>query len=360
MSRLSRITSLSAAPLNAAMNEPFAIAGGVETEIRNVLVRVRLADGTVGWGEGAPMSAFNGETQAGVLRGARRMRDTLVGRDTAGWRALLEQLEERLPECGAARAAVGMAVLDAWTRHVRIPLRALFGGAESRVRSDVTVAIVPPGQARAAARSIWARGIRTIKIKVGSDLDEDEARVRAVHDAGSGLRLMLDANQGYGPSAALSLLRRLKAKGIKPVLFEQPVAAADLAGLRGVSRHGGVPVAADESASGREAVLRLARARAVQVVNIKLMKCGLLEAWDMAAIARAAGLGLMIGGMIESHLAMGAAAHFAAGLGGFDFVDLDTPLWFARDPMAGMRMRRNGVYDLSPVRRGIGVRPLSS
>jgi L-alanine-DL-glutamate epimerase-like enolase superfamily enzyme len=116
-------------------------------------------------------------------------------------------------------------------------------------------------------------------------------------------------------------------------------------------------VAADESAGSREAVLRLVRERAAQVVNIKLMKCGLLEAWDIAALARSAGLGLMIGGNIESSLAMTAAAHFAAGLGGFCFVDLDTPLWFSRDPMTGVRLGPGGVYDLSGVKAGIGVRP---
>ena len=73
---------------------------------------------------------------------------------------------------------------------------------------------------------------------------EDEARVRAVAGAARGLRLMLDANQGYSPEQSLGLLRRLRGRGIVPVLFEQPAAAEDYAGLRAVSRHGGVPVAA--------------------------------------------------------------------------------------------------------------------
>jgi L-alanine-DL-glutamate epimerase-like enolase superfamily enzyme len=103
----------------------------------------------------------------------------------------------------------------------------------------------------------------------------------------------------------------------------------------------------------------LAATQAVQVVNIKLTKYGILEAWDIASVARAAGLGLMIGGNVESRLAMTAAAHFAAGLGGFSFVDLDTPLWFSSDPMRGMRMERDGSYLLGKVRSGIGVEPLS-
>ncbi|MBI5241216.1 MAG: dipeptide epimerase [Elusimicrobia bacterium] len=339
------------------MSEPFVIAGGGEARVRNLLARVRLADGTVGWGEGAPMPAYNGETQAAALRAARAARTALLGRDAAAWRSLLAGLEDRLPRSGAARAALGMALLDAWTRSAGIPLRALFGGAETWLRTDITVSLVPPDGARLAAKRIAARGVKTIKIKVGQDLGEDEARVRAVAGAARGLRLMLDANQGYSPAQSLALLRRLRGRGIVPVLFEQPAEAEDHAGLRAVSRRGGVPVAADESADSREAVLRLARGRAVQVVNIKLMKCGILEAWDIAAVARSAGIGLMIGGNIESSLAMAAAAHFAAGLGGFAFVDLDTPLWFSRDPMRGVSLGPGGVYDLSGVRAGIGVEP---
>jgi L-alanine-DL-glutamate epimerase-like enolase superfamily enzyme len=351
------IVAIDVWPLNAPMNEPFAIAGGNAAAVRNVIVRLRLASGAVGWGEGAPLPAYNGETQARTLSGARAARGILLDRDPSAWRGLLEELEARLPRCGAARAALGMALLDAWTRHAGIPLRALFGGAETAVRTDITVSLVPPDEARLAARRIAARGVRTVKIKVGQGLDPDEARVRAVAGAARGLRLMLDANQGYGPGESLRLLGRLRRRGIVPVLFEQPAAADDYAGLRAVATRGGVPVAADESACSREAVLRLARERAVQVVNIKLMKSGLLEAWDIASLARSAGLGLMIGGNIESSLAMTAAAHFAAGLGGFSFVDLDTPLWFSRDPMTGVRLGRGGVYDLSEVKAGIGVRP---
>src|SRR5262249_80261 len=118
-----------------------------------------------------------------------------------------------------------------------------------------------------------------------------------------------------------------------------------------------VPVAADESVSSRSEASRMAKVRAASVVNIKLMKCGILEAWDIALICKAAGLGLMVGGMVESSLAMTAAAHFAAGLAGFSFLDLDTPLWFAKDPMKGVKFGRGGLYDLSKVRAGVGVTP---
>lgn len=354
-----RIASVEARPLNAPMSEPFEIAGGASTSVENVLVRVRLESGAEGWGEGAPLAAYNGETQRRTLEAAASAGDRLVGRDAAQWLPLLCDLERFLPKLGAARAAVGMAVLDAWTRARGLPLRALFGGAQRRLSTDVTVTIVPPEAARAAAARIRKLGVRTVKIKVGKDVAADEERVLAVVAVDRRFKLILDANQGYAPAQALRLLSRLKRRGVAPVLFEQPVAKDDWRGLTRVEASSGVPVAADESCSSREDALALARGRVCSVFNLKLMKAGLLEAWDIARIARAAGIRLMMGGNVESPLAMGAAAHFAAGLGGFSFVDLDTPLWFAKNPTRGLALGPRGTYDLGLVKSGIGVVPRS-
>lgn len=343
------------------LSEPFEIAGGSTHRHEGVFVRLRLADGTLGHGEASPLPAFNGETAAASLSAVRRASRGWLGQDGGAWRSRLTELEEALPRgAGAARAALGMALLDAWTRRAKLPLRSMFGGAQTLLRSDVTITLLAPEAAIAAARRIRALGVRTVKIKVGQDPASDAARVAAVASVDKRLRLILDANQGYGPRQSLDLLRRLASRGIHPSLFEQPAPAGDWDGLARVARLGGVPVAADESVGGRADALGLARRSAVQVLNLKLMKMGLLEAWDCALIARASGLGLMIGGMIETSLAMACAAHFAAGLGGFAFVDLDTPLWLKEDPTRGLKLSRGGIYDLSAVSAGIGVIPRRS
>ena len=358
MAQPTTIARIDAAPLDVPMREPFAIAGGAATSLANVLVRVRLAGGVVGWGEGAPLAAFNGETQASVLDGVLAAAGDLVGRDVADWFAILGPLDERIAS-GCVRAALSMAVLDAWTRTLRIPLRRLFGGAQASLRSDVTVDLVDATAAAAAARRIRRLGVGTIKIKVGSGLAADEERVRAVATAAPRAALLLDANQAYDARTALVLLRRLRLRDVVPALFEQPVAAADWEGLADVHRLGRVGVAADESVSSRRDALRMAQRRSAQVVNVKLMKTGLLESWDLARICRAAGLGLMVGAMVETPLALAAAAHLGAGHGGFEFVDLDTSLWLAREPMRGVAFGARGVYDLAAVRAGIGVVPRS-
>jgi L-alanine-DL-glutamate epimerase-like enolase superfamily enzyme len=352
------ITSIVARPFRAELVESFEIAGGAAHEHRGVFVTLRLQDGSVGYGEAAPLESFNGETAERSLRDIKFAARRWLGRSAEQWRPRLLELEERLPEgSGCARAALGMALLDAWTTRARMPLRALFGGAQTRVVSDVTVTLLAPAAAAAAARRIRAFGVRTVKIKVGRDPESDAARVAAVAAVDPRFILTLDANQGYGPRESLDLLRRLRRAGIRVAMFEQPAAAKDWDGLARVARLGGVPVAADESLCSRADAWGLARRGGVSFLNLKLMKMGLLEAWDCALIARAAGLGLMIGGMIETSLSMACAAHFAAGLGGFGVVDLDTPLWLKDDPTRGLRLRRGGVYDLSGVESGIGVTP---
>jgi len=90
-------------------------------------------------------------------------------------------------------------------------------------------------------------------------------------------------------------------------------------------------------------------------VNIKLMKAGILEALDIASLCRVNHTGLMIGAMIESRLAIAAAAHLAAGLGGFSFIDLDTPMLLTQDPFTGGYEQRGGIYDVSSVKSGLGI-----
>ncbi|MBI3549736.1 MAG: dipeptide epimerase [Elusimicrobia bacterium] len=351
------LVRLRAKTLDVPLSEPFSIATATRTEASNVLVEAVLADGSRGFGECAPLSGFTTETQASALKSARGAAEFLEGQDAAAWERVCSIVEERLSDHPSVRAGIEMAVLDAWARSRGIPLWRFFGGAESSVRTDVTVTIVPPDAAARAARRILALGISTIKIKVGKDMDEDVRRVVAVAEEAPNADLIVDANQGYDAALALRFLGELKRAGITPALYEQPVPRDDWDGMAKVSRDGKVPVAADETVSGRADALRMAKTKAAAVVNIKFMKCGIREAWDIARISRGAGLKLMMGGMIESRLSMTCAAHFAAGIGAFSFVDLDTPLWFSRDPMQGVSMGSGGLYDLSSVRAGIGVAP---
>lgn len=351
------IVELRCAPLDVPLIEPFAIATGAQAVAQNVVVELRLADGTCGYGEAAPFPAVTGETQAGTLAALAQLRAYVVGRDAQQWRALAAELSAVAPGAAAARCALEMALLDALTKRSGLPLRVFFGGAESELETDMTITAGSVAHAVASARAIAARGIRTIKLKIGGDPAIDVERVTAVHAAVPHAPLILDGNCGYDADGALDLLAALRARTIPIALFEQPVARHDLDGLARVTREGGVPVAADESVTHAGDALRVVELRAAHVVNIKLMKSGIVEALAIAAICRAAGIDLMIGGMVETLLAMNVSAHFAAGLGGFRFVDLDTPLFMADQPFSGGWRQQGGRLALGHVQAGHGVVP---
>jgi L-alanine-DL-glutamate epimerase-like enolase superfamily enzyme len=352
-----RIREVAFEPLDVPLLEPFVIAIGRLDQVRNVLITVTLENGAVGYGEAAPLEPINGENQATVLAVLETLRPHLVGRDAAQWRQVSAFMHGIFGAQCAARAGVEMAVLDALVKTMGVPLYTFFGGARSEVETDISIPIVGPERARELARGIAAEGVRVVKIKVGSGIEEDIARTVAVAEGAPGCAIILDANQGFTASEAVELVRRLRELGLAVRLFEQPVARDDHFGLKFVTEQCRVPVAADETVASAADALQIAATRSAHVVNVKLMKSGIVEAMDIVSVCKAGHLGLMIGGMIETRLAMSCSAHFAAGHGGFSFVDLDTPLLLADDPFEGGWVREGGRYRLGHIRAGIGCWP---
>lgn len=330
-----RIVAVDCAPLDVALHTPFGIATGAQVHARNLLVTVRLDDGTVGLGEAAPFPAVNGETQASAAAAIARVAPDWVGRDARAWRSLSAGLDAALVGAGAARCALETALLDALCRHYRVPMRVFFGGVEQELVTDVTITTGTAAEAARDAARWAAAGFATLKIKVGGQpLAADADRLRAIAAAAPGAALILDGNGALAePRDAVALIDAVTAAGARVVLLEQPLAKGDLDGARALRGLTAAPVAADEAVGGVADVLAVARAGAADVVNLKTTKSGLIGALDMALAARAHGLGLMIGAMVETPLALSASAALAAGLGGFRFVDLDTHLWMIDPPV---------------------------
>ncbi len=313
------IRNITVQTLDIPLWESFGIAGGAQAVANNLLVTVELADGTKGYGEAAPLPPFNGETQASARHALKSAQPVMIGREARGWLPLAADLKRVFPRDGSARCALETALLDALARHDNIPLTSVFGNANAPLETDMTITTQTGisnedavTHAAVSARNIVSRGIRAIKIKIGTqDVATDVARIAAVHAQAPDSPLLLDGNQGLTAQSALQLLAMLQQRGIKPVLLEQPVAKDDWEGMSRITREGGVPIAADESASDVEGVQKLIETQAANVVNIKLMKCGIAEALEIAALCKTHNIGLMIGGMVESILAMTVSACFA-------------------------------------------------
>jgi L-alanine-DL-glutamate epimerase-like enolase superfamily enzyme len=350
------ITRLDATAIDVPLTEPFAIAKGAPAVAANVLVTIELADGTTGLGEAAPFTAISGETQAGSLRAVESVRALVAGQDARRYRSISGALGEALHTEPAARCAIEMATLDALTRHLRVPLWAFFGGRGTEVETDMTITAGDARQAADAARSIVARGIHTLKIKVGALAAEaDVERLLAVHRAAPAARLIADANGGYDPEAAHRFLDELRARRVPLELFEQPVERERWTEFHRRGPAKPVLVCADESARTASEVVALVREGSADAVNIKPMKSGVVEGLAIWHVASAAGLALMIGGMLETVLAMSFSTHFAAGLGGFAYVDLDTPMFMREHPFTGGFEQSGATLSVARVAAGHGV-----
>ena len=337
------------------LDEPFTIAIGTKYNIENVLITIQLENGIEGYGEAAPLEPINGENQATVLATLNSCKDFLIGKNVSGFRQISKYLKNVFWAQVTARCAIEMALIDAFTKSQNIPLYQFLGGAENKIETDYTIDIVTPATAKTNAAKLSRKGYRTLKTKVGKSLIEDIDRILAIKDGAPDCGIMLDANQGYSPSEAVYFLEELEKNNIRPELFEQPVVKHDLRGMKFVKDHTSVPIAADESVFTSADAIEVVRTGCADLINIKIMKSGIVEALNIAAIARSANIGLMIGCMLETKLALSTSVHFAAGLGGFRFVDLDPHLNPDKEPFTGGPEFIDPVYSLSETIAGIGV-----
>ncbi|MER3423561.1 MAG: dipeptide epimerase, partial [Nitrospiraceae bacterium] len=216
------------------------------------------------------------------------------------------------------------------------PLWGFWGGAEVWEReTDITIPITTVERTVALARGWYRKGFRLFKTKVGSDVEQDIRRLEALCRTCADIAIIADANQGFTRAECLHFVKEVKQFGAQLLLLEQPVRREDLDGMAALRRDLGIPIAADESVRSLQDAKEIVRTEAADFINIKIMKSGLLQAIDIAAFARASGLRLMIGGMVETRIAMGCSFALVLGTGSFEVLDLDTPLLLTGDPVKG-------------------------
>ena len=330
--------------LTVHTTHPFIIARGGFSEFRVVWVRLRDADGYEGWGEAAP-SRFYGETADSVMAAMAQFAPVLEKANAWSIDAIERELEKALRWNAAARCAISSALHDLAAKRLGVPLWKLWGlDAKAAPRSTFTIAIAPDAETlRARVREASAYPI--LKIKLGSSWDREVLRI--VREEAPQAILRVDANAAWTPKQALAMLQPLSDVGVD--MLEQPLAPHDIEGLRFVRERSPIPVIADESCVVATDIPKLVGA--VDGINIKLAKCGSLrEAKRMIAVARAHGMRVMCGCMVETTLGIAAAAHFSPLL---DDADLDGAALLSDDPFTGPSIP-NGQVTLSDA-PGLGV-----
>jgi len=318
----------------------FRIAHGAKRGHENTWVRLEH-EGLEGWGEASP-SHYYGETRA-LVEHALGAWAPALGDDPFALDAIEARLDGVLQGQAAARAGLEMALHDWIGKRLGVPVWRLLGlDAARSPHSCVTLGMASPGEMDAKLETV--RDFPSLKVKLGGP--GDVANLERIRGRYAG-RLQVDANAAWTAADAVRVLRRIEPLGIE--LVEQPVARGDLDGLAWVRARSGIPVFADESVHRATDVAALVGR--VDGVNLKLMKSGgLREALRTIHAARAHGLKVMLGSMVESSLALSAAAQLAPLA---DYLDLDGHWLVAHDPFRGAPGERGAIV-LSE-RPGLGV-----
>ena len=323
------------------LRHTFRLARG-DSDSRRVLMVEIEHDGLIGRGEAAPIARY-GQDAASAARAAERM-VARIGNPLA-----FDSEAARVAIAGepAAEAAIDMALRDLAGKRLGVPLYELLGiDPSSMPLTSFTIGMDTPEIVEQKVRE--AEGFAVLKVKMGS---QDDHRVLDTVRNVTDRPVRVDANEGWTLKDAVARLEWLQEMGVEFV--EQPLPADQLAEMRELKKQSPLPLIADESVGRAEDIPRLADA--FDGINIKLMKCGGLgEALRMIHVARAHGLKIMLGCMVESSLAITAAAHIAPLV---DFADLDGNLLITNDPFIGAEVREGKL--VLPSEPGLGVRDRS-
>lgn len=338
-----RITRLEVQPIEMRLAEPYSIAYESLESALNVFLSLETDKGITGLGCAAPDPTVTGETGDMVLDGIRNIVEPLLrGADPLRTALLNEQLCAEIPERPSTRAAVDMALHDILGKRTGLPVWKLLGGFRERILTSITIGILPIDESIATARAWIGDGFKCLKIKGGSDLDEDiEKMLRIREEVGPGIALRFDANQGYSVSQTLDFLRITAEANLELIEQPTPKDAPELLGQ--VTRESQIPVMADESLVRLQDALLFAKAGSVDMVNVKLMKVGgIHEALQIDAVAAAAGMEVMVGCVDEAALGIAAGLHFALARPNVTRADLDGHLDLIGDPTSGTVTIRDG------------------
>jgi L-alanine-DL-glutamate epimerase-like enolase superfamily enzyme len=307
-------------------------------------VRIVDKDGIEGLGEAAP-NRYYGESIATVAAALDQFAPVLGSADSWSLEAIEVSLNRTLRGNNSAKSAISAAVHDIIGKRVGVPVHRLWGlDASDAGESSFTIGIADNEGLR--QRVADASEYPILKVKLGTDRDTEIVRI--VRDAAPDKRLRVDANAAWAPAHAVRMIDFLADQGVE--LVEQPCAQHDIDGLRFVRSKSKLPIIADESCMVATDVPRLAGA--VDGVNLKLAKCGSLrEAMRIVHVARAFGMSVMAGCMIESSLGISAVAQLAPLL---DHADFDGAALLSNDPFSGATIARGKiVLGEGP---GLGVR----
>ncbi len=350
-----KITGIDFWEVRMKLAVPYTIAYETFDSAVNVFLRIKTNSGITGIGCGAPAPEVTGETEKDVLeKTAQVVEPILKNADPLRLSYIIEKLKPELKKYPATQAMVDSALWDLMAKKADIPLYKLLGGYRDRIKTSITIGIMPVAETVDNANDFMRQGFKVIKIKGGINVDEDIERLVKTREAvGKSIEIRFDANQGYTVEESIRFVK--ETQKVKVELLEQPTPYDELEKMAQVTSKTTIPIMADESLQSLRDVFNIARRNQADMINIKIMKVGgIYEAMHINSVARSAGIEAMVGCMDESALGISAGLAFALSRPNVHYADLDGHLDLIGDPTEGAVILKNGMLFPSE-KPGLGV-----
>ncbi len=355
-----KIKSIKSWTADLVNTKPYTIAFKTVDEVLNAFVEITLENGVTGIGSGNPSEYVTGESFDQCKDALQENNISfLVGKDIRELNQLTFEVWQKFPNNPAARAALDIALYDAYTKYLGIPLVKYLGQKIHTFPTSNTIGIKNVEETLKEAQEYGERGFKVLKIKLGKDLEEDVERLVKLREKfGKKFVIRIDANQGYTPEQTISFYNRTKPLDIE--LIEQPLPAKAIKDAKQLPEEIRKILAADESLlTPKSAVELITPPLASGIFNIKLMKCGgISQGLKIADLALHAGIDLFWGCNDESIVSITAALHAAFSCSNTKYIDLDGSLDLAKDEVLGGFILKDGMMYCSD-KPGLGVERVS-
>lgn len=328
--------------------EPFVIATETSYHAQNLFIRIHTDAGITGMGECSAFPMLVGETQDTCFAIAQDFARIMKGKDPLSIGTRLQELHDYIAFNSTVKSAFDIALHDLNAKAEGLPLYKYLGGNRKTIQSDLTIGIGEPKKMAATAIDFVKNGVQIIKVKLGKNCREDVERIKLIREAvGPNIGLRIDANQGWSYEDAFYALTHIAPYNVQ--FCEQPMRRYNDPLLPALRKASPIRIMADESVFDHYDAIRIMEAEACDFINIKLAKSGgLLEAKKIADVAQQRGIPCMLGGMLESRLALTAKVHFAMSHPNIIFYDLDTCLLgHKKDPVTGGAVYNNFFLEVT-------------
>ena len=355
-----KIRDVQIGKIKSPLKRPFKTALRTAYFIEDLVIKIITENGLIGYGSCVPTPTITGETEGSLLAALHILKEKLLKTEFQSLEKILNLLRTCFVKNNSALACFDMALHDVYSQSLNLPLYQYLGGDKNILFTSLTISANDINTMIQDSLDAVKNGFYELKIKVGLDAEHDFHRILEIAKAvGPKIKLRIDANQGWDVKQSLQIIHKLDHQELNIEFIEQPIQAHNVEGLAFLRRRVNLPILADESVFSLQEAYAVLKQNAADMINIKLAKCGgIYPATKIIHLAESAGVECMLGCMLESHISITAAVHFAASKKNISRCDLDPPFLMLENPVESSVSFDGNALTINENVCGLGIKTI--